>query len=160
MGEHSRQKEPPVKGSVAEAACVLELHVYWACVAGVRLAGVELSERERSRWWSESDNWDGLLDYVRLYMQLKGFLPFDERRDMVWFLFLKNYYLLCWEQTVANPKDHWMYFRGLWLSIPVIILNSFFKYGHVFCLFIIVLYQLGLAVGKMPICRCKSFFPT
>lgn len=92
----------------------------------------------------------------RALFEVEGIFAFwwEEGHDVI---FIFKALLSAVLRTDCN-KDHWMYFRGLRLSIPVIILNSLFKYGSVFCLFIIVLYQLGLAIGKMPMCRCKSFF--
>lgn len=65
---------------------------------------------------------DRMLDYVQLYLLLKGFLSLSEMgsllRGVTWSIF--HFYritLLFSEQAVVSPKDHWVYFRSMWLRI-------------------------------------------
>lgn len=64
---------------------------------------------------------DRILNYVGLYLQLKGFFPFDERRDMRIDCSKSQGSLNVFISEACGNK----------LSIPVVILNSFFNYRNV-----------------------------
>lgn len=62
-----------------------------------------------------------VLDYVGLYLQLKGFLPIDEKMDMRIDCSKSQGSLnVCISEACGNK-----------LSIRVVILNSYFKYRNV-----------------------------